>query len=172
MARTLSDFIHFRTTIFGVGRHVVRKRALALVLGALFIGLAPLVHAFCVEPMVAPGGAATAIVAQTMTHTMADDSTMVMTVAGDMAAQAETTMTSDAEKASVSHASAPSLVGSILVAVGLAILTFFGIRRCAQQRAQVENRGRAGPAPRARWPKIIRLQPSGVNLNSLGISRI
>lgn len=148
-------------------RHTFKKRLLALVLGALFVGLAPLLHALCVAPVAA---------ATSMVHIMADGSSMVM---GDVTSQSGTA-SGNAIASAIAIASAspspsptvvPSTLGSIIVAVGLAVLTFFGLRRCAQTPSILSSRATGPPTGSDRWPGRILLRPYAVSLDSLGISR-
>ena len=166
----------------------LKHRLIALVLGALFVGLAPLVHAFCVVPMNSAISDGSAALVTTMEHTMADGSSMVMAVSAEasvMIAQAIPALGpflplgDHASAADVmaltntvsSHNSGTSTLGSILVAVGLAILSFFGMRRCAQGRAFFSSDARAVVLHRERWPERVVMRPYSVHLESLGISR-
>jgi len=163
----------------------LKHRLLALVLGALVVGLAPIVHAFCVAPSAnaTSSGVSSAMpVATTMTHTMADGNTMVMAVQSTVVTEpatktfmphavSATTLSSAHSSAVTVETSLVSTLGSIFIAVGLAILTFFGIRRCAQLRAAIVARSRASPPRRDRWPEKLTLRPYAVSLDSLGISR-
>ncbi len=157
-----------------MNQRTLRYRVLALILGALFVGLAPLVHAFCVSPATTLASSTTAT---SMTHVMADGSTMVMALPGETPLAIGTTETvstvASVEKtvAAASEPSATTLIGSILVAVGIAILTFFGIRKCAQWRAERIAPARDTPLGRRRWPEQSFFRPYAVSLDSLGISR-
>lgn len=164
----------------------MKKRVLALILGALFIGLAPMIHAFCVVPAAA---ALTSDSMTTMVHAMVDGSTMVMAIpattplsTGTQSAGLTTPSTSFAPSVSSSASSstatiglvttAASTFGSILIAIGLAVFLFFGIRRCAKMRAESTSRAQTPPSRQQRWPAKLELRPYAVNLNFLGVSRI
>jgi hypothetical protein len=153
-------------------RHPIKSRLLALVLGALFFGLAPVVHALCVAP---------ASSATPMIHVMADGSTMVM-AAQSAATTAATEIVQSVARSPLAESNEfastfmtetqPSgTFGSILVAVGLAILTFFGPRLIARARERYDAQSRPAPPRQYRWSERIGHQPYAVSLHSLGISR-
>jgi hypothetical protein len=153
-------------------RHPIKSRLLALILGALFFGLAPVVHALCVAPVSS---------ATPMIHVMADGSTMVMAAQSTATTAATETAHSVAQSA-LAEANGPAstfmiqaqplvTLGSTLVAIGLTILTFFGLRLFARARARYDAQSRPARPRRDRWPERIVHQPYAVSLHFLGISR-
>jgi hypothetical protein len=142
----------------------LKHRLLALVLGALFIGLVPIVHAFCVAPVAFSLSATNPTLAVSMVHMMADGSTMAMVAPGAGSAGAPTS-------SDISESPYAATLGSLLVAVGVAMLTFFGLRRCLHVQAVHQSRTSRPPPRRNRWPNNPVVRAYSVNLDCLGVCR-